>query len=328
MEDFIQGRSITWIPRIGFTMLLLCFGELVPWYQAGTYSVLDWLVVALIYLALAAITLDLLVRWQTTEWPTVFFVAAVFGLLHSSLVTLGLFQNLPLSLAFYATGVQTLMYLLAYGSFRFLYSGKIAVKWLYGLAPIVGITWGIWTRWFPKLDAVQLPVPALGETLPYTVLGLLFSALVVFYLPLTTEITRDDWLLLPFEWASSAIVIFVLFIMRLEGGYLPLLGVVVVAIILTLVVMMLWFSQKTQPDRSSFRIVIRPQRELLIQWVLMIFPFSLMAWVGYRLPGTGNESIQATVLFGLLVIFGILWLPLFSIQIGVRAFMELGRQEF
>lgn len=328
MEEFVQGRSITWTTRIGFTMLLLCFGELVAWHQAADYSVLDWLAIGVIYLALAALTLDLLVRWQTGNWPTVLIVGGVFGLLHSALVSLGFYQNLPLSMIFYATGVQTLMFLLAYGSFRFLYTGQIAVQWLYGAAPLVGLSWGVWVQWFPRIDVVQLPVLSLGATLPYTLLGLLLSALAVFFLPLPTEIVRNDWLLLPMEWAASVIVLFVLFILRLEGGYLPTTGLILAIIILGMMLLLLWFLRRTQPYHQPLQIVLQPRRELLITWVVMLFPFALGAWLGYELPGTGDEPIQATVLFGLMAIFGMLWLPFLSIQIGIRAFVELSRQEF
>jgi hypothetical protein len=60
----------------------------------------------------------------------------------------------------------------------------------------------------------------------------------------------------------------------------------------------------------------------------MFLPFALVAWLGYQLPGDGDSSIQSTLLFGLIIAFGVLWLPIVSTLISIRAFSELGRQQY
>ncbi len=326
MKNLTILLNTTWLPRLGFALLLLCFGELVAWHQASTYSMPGWLAVAAIYIALAAITLDLLARWHMQEWLSAFLVAGIFGIGQSSLVTLALDQNLPLSLALFGTGVQTLMFLLAYGSFRLLYTGKHIGYALYLLPPVVGLAAGIWTRWLPELESVQLLVPEFDDTLPYTLFGLLACALLVFYMPLPEKITREDWMLMPMEMGISGGVLLVTLILRLDGNHLSTTGLVISGAVVGILGLMLWFTH--QISTNEFRLLVQPEPNLLIRWVLMLFPFVLMGWVGYHLPSENGNAIQSTVLFWVLVIFGVLWLPLVSVWIAMRAFTELLRQEY
>jgi hypothetical protein len=48
--------------------------------------------------------------------------------------------------------------------------------------------------------------------------------------------------------------------------------------------------------------------------------------VGYHLPGSGDSAAQSDLLFGALTGVGIVWLPVVSSVIGVRAFIQLARE--
>lgn len=323
-----RSRSIiNWTPRLGFTLLLLTFSELITWYDAHHYSLFDWLAIIVIYLALAAISLDLIARWYSQEWLNVLIVGGIYGIVQSGLVTLGLYQDLPISFLLHATGAQTVMFVLAYGAFRFLYTGKLPELWFYGIAPLVGLAGGIWTRWLPELDSINQPVPELGETLPYTVIALIACALVVFYLILPDEVEREDWLLLPMEWAIAGGLLVVTLILRLDSGAISTWGLVMAGAVASMLGLMLWFIKSVFPT-AEFKLALEPDGRLLTRWIVMFIPFSVAVWIGYQLPGNDGSSIQSNILFILLAIFGAVWLPLVSIRVSFRAFIELSKEEY
>lgn len=310
-----------WTPRLAFALLLLGFAEFVVWQQAATYSILDWLAVLVIYAALSATLLDALARWYIDPWYTVLLVGGIFGLAQSSLITLSVHHNLPVSVLFYATGLGTLMFLLAFQSFRFLYCGAYSLRWLYGLAPIVGFFSGIWLRWVPEIGTVEVDVPPLGDTLPYIVATLLLPALIIFYLPLPRSIEREDWLLQPMEWGAVGVVLAIALVLRL--AYFTVVSAIILGVIFPILLLLLWFAHRTLPSKP-FVLPIAPTQERIIRWVVMFIPFSVAAWVAYQVPG----DFQAVLLLGAVVTFGVLWPPLVSIVISFKAFIEMGREEF
>lgn len=310
-----------WTPRIGFALLLLGFAEFVVWQQAATYSVVDWLAVVAIYMALTAALLDVLTRWYSHPWYTVFLVGGVFGLAHSSLITLSVHHNLPASVLLYATGLGTLMFLLAFVSLRFLYSHAFTVRWLYGLVPLVGLFVGLWLRWSSEIRDKAVILPTLGDSLPYIIAVLLLPALIIFYLPLPHRIDRYDWLLQPIEWGGVGIVLGATFILRLS--YFTLLSAIILGVILPILLVLLWFAHRTLPHQS-FTLAIEPDRDRIIRWVVMFIPFSLAAWLAYQV----SSDLPAILLFAVMAIFGALWPPIVSVLISFQAFIEMGREEF
>jgi hypothetical protein len=325
--DYIRQNFILWTPRLGFMLLLLTFGELVAWYRVASYGALDWLAVIIIYLALAAISLDILARWHSHTWLTAFLTGGAFGIVHSSLVSLALYNDLPVSFVLYATGLQTGMFLLAYSGFRLLYCAEFHERWLYITTPLLGLGWGIWTRWLPAQKGVNLSVLALGETLPYTILALIACALVVYFLPLPPRLERAELMLTPLEWGVAGILLAVVLILRRDGGYIATWGLIAGGIVLGMIFLLLPFA-RTVYMLPHFALPIQPDRNLLVRWIVMFIPFSLAAWAGYELSNSTSEPLQSKVLVIAVAIFGSIWLPLISVVVSFQAFIELGRQEY
>jgi hypothetical protein len=48
MLNLNRQRLLTWIPRVGFGLLLLVFGEMVAWQHAHQYDASDWMAMAAI----------------------------------------------------------------------------------------------------------------------------------------------------------------------------------------------------------------------------------------------------------------------------------------
>lgn len=330
MNTLITNHLPKWTPRLGFTLLLLTFGEFVAWHQASTYSLIDWLVVALIYFSLTLITLDLIARFQIHDWKGILLVGGVFGIAQSALISLTFYENIPISIVLYGTGSQTLMFVLAYNAFLLLYTDTIPTRLLFIITPILGVAYGIWVKWFPQIESINLPVPEMGESLPYTLIALILSALIIFIMRLPAEIKRYDWMMLPMEWVFSSGVILVTILLRFNGDYIQSTFGAIIAIILTfMLILLIWFSHSSLPKQNIvWSIKIAPQQQTIINWVMMFLPFALTAWLGYSIPADGNDSIQGTLFFGIIIAFGVLWLPIVSTLISIRVFTELNRQQY
>lgn len=317
-----------WRTRVGFGLMLFTYGEFVGWQHLTTNLPQDWLATGVVYVALVGITLDLLVRWHMIESINILLAAGVFGVLHGALVSTNLPRNLPLSIIVFGTATPTLMFLFAYGNFRLLYAGNVPFQWLYISAPIVGLLYGVWTQWLPETSTVNLETPALSSVLPYTIIMLALSGLVLFAIKMPPHLTRLDWLLTPYETVACWGVLLVVVISRANNGQLSTFAFVISAIILGALIGLARFYRTLSPMPPQWTMTRASDTRILPQWMVMLVPFGIMAIVGYNLPQNGTQSLQGSFLLGGLLLFGILWPPIVSFLVSMQAFIELGRQEF
>jgi hypothetical protein len=326
MLTLLQGRAAFWLPRIHFSLLLLVFGELVAWQNAADYSPLDWLAVLAIYLGLGALLLDILVRYLASDWLSLMLVAGIFALIHGTLITLTAVQtdNLPQNLGLRTLGIMPLMFLLAYASFRLLSSGEATGLFAFLIAAVVGIGWGIWARWLPEVDHVAVTHITFEESFPFVIGGLVLVSLFPFVYRLPESMDVIDWLLTPFEGAMAGGVLIVAFILRSSDGYIDTIGS---AIALSLLLMIGFMLVATRTTRRGIplRKITPPKKPLLLGWLIILLPFTGLAWLGFNLTD-GDEPVYASVFFGALLIFGLLWLPMISTWMGISVMTRLTRE--
>ena len=101
-------------------------------------------------------------------------------------------------------------------------------------------------------------------------------------------------------------------------------------IVLTLVAYLLgtlFATRNLRSARSPLDAIAPPHAPNAIAWLAMIALFLAAGWIGYALPGSGDHSTQGDLLIGLLTAFGVLWLPVVSALVGVRAFVQLAREQ-
>ncbi|NDJ84305.1 MAG: hypothetical protein GYB66_00325 [Chloroflexi bacterium] len=322
-QRFLQ----TWSPRVGFASLLLVFGELVTWHRAGTYSFLDWLAVIAIYLALGALLLDGLVRRFQAGWDLPFLLVGIFGLLNSGFVSLALYQNLPLSLVFFATGAQTLAFLLAYVSFRWLYFGHFPLAGVFPVSVAVGLVCGLWLRGLTRLESVDVQIGSieLAEVLPIIIVAMFGAASIKILLPLPQRIAAQNLLLTPMDGVIAGLALFVLVLLRAEAGFLPPLGLLVAGVVLGMLLLLLWFSNADQ-NKQFFDWPVISSHQRVVPGMLGILVFGLAASASYAAPV--DPELQAALLFWSLIMFGVIWPPLVSVLVSIRIFVELEQEEF
>lgn len=310
-----------WGARLGFAALLLTFSELVVWQAPGGYGPLAWLGLAALYLAFSAIALDLIARLGASDAPSLLLVAGAYGLANGTLISQVATRDLPLSLLARPLGAQTLAFLGALAAFRLLLSGQGARLPHVLAAAIGGLAWGVWLRWAP--GASDGTIPPVSTTTALIVTGLaLVACLPLAFLAARAPVARhEDWRLAPTEWiAAAGVLIAALGIGRAQSE----LGGAGAAVIVALIAFMLGtlFATRTLRGGHSALDAITPARVPTVAgWIALIALFLGAGWIAGALPGSGD------LLIGLLTAFGAAWLPIVSAMVGVRAFIQLAREQ-
>ncbi|MEP0763817.1 MAG: hypothetical protein HRF48_13880, partial [Chloroflexota bacterium] len=165
MQDSIRERGTAWGARAGFAALLLVCSEWIVWQTPTRFGPLDWLGLAALYLALAAASLDLIARCGVREPLGLLLVAGLYGLLNATLISGVTARDLPLSLLGRPLGAQPLAFLVAFGAFRVLSSGRATGPLDFLIALGGGLAWGVWVRWFPLVADEPVPAARSGEAL-------------------------------------------------------------------------------------------------------------------------------------------------------------------
>lgn len=319
-----------WIPRLYFGVLLLIFGELIAWQQASTFNVLDWAGLLLIYLAIASIILDLMMRFHVSNLQSIFLVAGVYAAARAALLSvihLDSLERFAIDLVFLPMGLQALMFLLALGSFYLLASGEATGPTAFGIALAVGFGWGTWTRWSPALESVNIIAPTWDESLPYVVMALVVGGLVPLVLHPALEMHQDDWLLTPYEAVLAGLILLVTLILRISEGQIDILAVGIISLLLIGLGFMLNFTVHLRP-LAPFKNITPPQAPLILGWLLILVPFTLAAWGGYNLSDGEEVPFQALTLFRALLLFGVLWLPVISTWMGANIITQMTREGY
>ena len=96
MIEQLRERWTGWGTRLSFAALLLVFSEWIVWQTPTDYNVLEWAGIAAIYLALAAITLDLIERFQVNEMFSLLVLAGLYGLVDATLISHITTRDLPI----------------------------------------------------------------------------------------------------------------------------------------------------------------------------------------------------------------------------------------
>ncbi|MBN1202051.1 MAG: hypothetical protein JXJ20_09365 [Anaerolineae bacterium] len=327
MFEELRDRLTGWGARLSFGALLLVFSEWVVWQTPTEYDLLEWGALAAIYLALAAVMLDLIARFNASDIFSLLLVAGIYGLINATLISHITTRDLPLSLIMRPLSAQPLAFLGALAAFQVLASGRATGPFDFVIALGVGLVWGVWVRWFPVTSEESIPTVDIGPALLALLIGLLACALIRYLVPRAAIYRREDWQLLPAEWWIVGGVLAFTAVIGNYQGYITNAGLALAGLLAGFMVITLYTTLPMRRDAFYLASVTPPRRPNPAAWLILIIPFLLAGWIGYSLPGSGDQSPQSDLLFGALMGFGIVWLPAVSTVIGVRAFIQLAREE-
>ncbi len=315
-----------WQVRLLLGGLFMLGGEVLLWNDPLGRALWEWPLLAVGYVALAAIVLDVAVRWRARDIFSLMALAGVYALLNAMVLNPAqAFVDLPLSLVSRVTGAHALLGFEMLVVFLALTGGHLRhLRWILLVgALIVGLAWGTWARWSGTFAAVTYGDVSLAALFGIGATGLaLVLALTAWVYQQRTVLHPSDMLLTRLEWAAVALTLTFIGLLRVAQGALDETGLLVSLIVLVLVGLVLWSRRKTRLKIIlDYHLPIFP---LGIAWIVLAI--AILFWAGalaYGAPMLGDDTFNQyhAVAYGFLL-YGVGWLPLISIQLGLRAFIR------
>jgi hypothetical protein len=321
-----------WSLRLLMAMLLMAGCELLLWPVApDERSLREWLFLLPAYIALATLALDLMARYRARDLYDVMIVAGIVGLL------VGLIVNpetalieFPRTLLTRVMGGYVALSLGMLGLWAVLTAGQFPRYrlLLLGYAVFGGFYWGTWMRWSAAFTD-RMAEPVTLERLAMT--GGVFLALVLGAFALVGLLRRadipaeaTDMQLPPAGLGILVAVLLVLFLVGVLEGRVP--GGDSLAAILALLafcMMLLWFRRPNKPRQLLDAHL--PPEPLSPLWILLaVAVFAAMTAFTYDLSRLEFLGVnQLTLMEWGFTGFGMIWLPIATTFIGLRAVTRL-----
>jgi len=304
--------------------LLAFCSEILLWTTPPARSLLDWLLLALGYLALSALLLEIAARFRLRDIFGLLTLAGIYGLLNGLLLNPhAALIDFPRTLITRAMGAHAFAGLLALALFLGLLGGSLRSRRLLialVLALVAGIGWGAWARWSPPTFGTG------NETTPETLL--LYTGIGVALVALALAAVRrapaqPNFRLDPRGWAFTLIVLFGLLAFHLLRGEIDLLSLVIILTLAGFSAAILWFQQ-----RKKGATLLDALENLAPRWsafALLVIVFTVGGAVGYALPRGEATSNPLALIGALFTAYGLVWLPAVSLVLGSRAFSKQAR---
>lgn len=325
VEQTGKTRGV-WRVRVMLAALLMFGGEVLLWSDPFGRAWWEWPLLIAGYIALAAVTLDLMARWRVRDLFGLMALAGFYALLNGMLLNPALvFVDLPRTLVSRVTGAHALIGLEMLLIFLCLTGGHIRYlrTVLMILALVIGLAWGTWVRWSPTYADVVYGDASLMQMLGMGGAGLAIIALLIAAVyRLRVPVYPRDALLRPLEWVLVALALTVIGLIRIATGALTETGLLLSVIVMVLTALVLWSRRGTRLhmylDYHLPLIPVHPVR-LMLAAAVMIWA----ALLAYGLPVIGGENFNQLygISYGFLA-YGLGWLPLVSVQLGLRAFVR------
>lgn len=168
-----RERLSIWGVRLVFGALLLTLSELVMWQNPMQRPWYDWPVLLVLYTALGAAMLDVVVRFQVYTPAALGLVSGLYGLISSCIITPTALENVPIGLLVHGLGLQTAAGFFGLMIFVIVMRGHQVNVLHIAAAIAVGVAWGIWIHWYPLQKDVVWGLVELDVAQRYLVVGMI-----------------------------------------------------------------------------------------------------------------------------------------------------------
>jgi hypothetical protein len=278
---------------------------------------------------LAALLLDLILRQRIRDLIGVMLLSGIYGLLASLLLNpQTAFVDLSITLVTRVMGGHTLLGLEMIGLFLALTGGTRRGRYLLlAGSGVVGLAWGFWVRWFPVLDERPYGEVSLTTMLAYGAVGVIVIALLWrVAVKKSAQLSPEHLRLSGRAWGALLIVLLALLIVRAMQGVMDVAALIAIPALVGLCLVILWFRRS---DKTGTLLDGRiPLRPLPVLWAGITAAFLFfMGILAYSLPliEAANLNQLTLIILGFMA-YGMGWLPLVSMILGVRAAGRLTRE--
>jgi hypothetical protein len=322
-SSVLSPRSFAiWRLRLLLAALLLFGSEILLWTVPTGRNLLDWIPLVVGYVALAALLLELTLRFRVRNIFGLLALAGIFGLLNGLLLNPeSTLTDMPRTLFTRVTGAHTLVGLLMLRLFLQMVtpqqSNPTASLITGGL---VGIGWGTWARWSPTLlrtDAADTPLPTL------LIISIDVVTVIGILLFLRGNDKPDELRLRGIEWIGVLVVLAGLLLARGLSTQIDTLSLTLIAALIALCLTLLWFQkrEKGQTVLDGIGTIPPPWKSLGATLVA----FVVAGILSYGLPRGEGEQDPVFIITTLFTAFGLTWLPGVALALGAQAVARMVR---
>jgi hypothetical protein len=235
--------------------------------------------------------------------------------------------DLPISILPFGTGIGVVGFITAFGLWWLSYARQewFNPLWVWAAYLLIGIASGLWIHGIAEAADLHWPNVDLATSVPVLVAGLIINGLTATVRPSSSH-QEFKWRLGFWSWVIILLGIGTALIARIVNGTLSVGGLIIMMIVLVMVQLILWFETNLHKKTSSLLDTFEPdQHDRFVRMVVMSGPLLGGHLLGYWLSDT--ISSLNTLLFLGIVIFGAVWLPIISTQLGFKAFIQLVEEE-
>ncbi|MEO8606845.1 MAG: hypothetical protein ABI690_03130 [Chloroflexota bacterium] len=312
----------TWLVRLLFAAMLMFGSEILVWVNPPGRVLLDWLFLIPGYILLAALVLDLAIRYRVRDLFGALVLTGIFSLLAALVLNPQYaFLDMPRTFITRVMGAHALLATEMLGLFLVLTGGsnKRARRLFFLGCLIVGLAWGIWVRLWPIDEGYGLV--DMTTMLLYGAVGIIIIGVLLAVIPArTTQLTPENLQLSRAGWGTTFLLLVGLFVLRLFLGGMDVGGVILAGILLVICWAILWFRERPKGDTfldGHIPIQRLPSRFLAVALVI----FFAAGIAAYNLPLILIQQANQLTLIGIgFTAYGLAWLPTVSLVLGMRAY--------
>jgi hypothetical protein len=312
----IRERLPVWRLRLILGGMLMFFSEIVMWQNPLARSPLEWPVLLVLYVAQAAILLDLVVRFQANEIASLFLVCGMYGLVNSAVISHIALEQVPVSLLVRGMALQTGAAFYGLMFFISVMRGKQpdGIQALFAVA--IGVLWGIWLHWYPlqrgwglvSLETAQLTIA----------IALVLLGAGIFVVAPRFKVYREEHiLLLWWEMVLVGVPLFIALLVAMLQNLVPFIPLLLVFAIGAFIAWTL-FYQREGYDPSIFAQMTFASPNF-ITFIALSILFVAAGTLAYSLV-TDADSPVGVGTYWLIVVLGSAWLPGASILLFLREY--------
>jgi hypothetical protein len=305
-----RARLAIWRLRFVFGLTLLTFSEIVVWQNPTARAWYEWLILAVLYIALGSFLLDVIVRFQVHTPAAIGLACGVYGLLSGSIVNHGAYHNVPIGLIVRVLGLQVGAAFLALMLFLYVMRGVSPPILAIGAAALVGVAWGIWTAWYPAQPNIGWAVPSRQTAQLYLIVPLVaLGALYAFFMPRFEVLRELNLSLLWWEMIVCGAPLFFSLMIGVLNNVIPILELLLPVAIFAFC---LWALRFQQPESDpSILAQLTFSAPSLITYVLLVAPLILLGIIAFDAANSDFFAV-GTLLYIIVAGFGSAWLPFAS----------------